>query len=154
MKNLNVMVKIIASKLAMGGIVRGVNISENGGVIKIGEISLNCHSGHNPVEVILKAFGDMSAIAPDTFDLSQKCDMDFELILRDVDVRKGAGSFKFDEVVITSVCQAFEILSQFEITKAKEEPAQDANKSEDVIAPAAADDKSLDESWHEGNEYI
>lgn len=164
MKNLNVMIKVLANKLATGAVVRGINISENGGTVKIGEISLNCHSGYNPVEVVLKAFGDMSAFAPDNFEMSQKCDMDFELTLRDVDVRKGRNSFKFEEIVITSLFEAFEVLSQFEIIKIdkEEEPVADVaetleaaadEKSEDVVAPAA-DEKSIDDQWLEGNKYI
>lgn len=149
MKNLNIMIKVLANKLAMGTVVRGVDISENGGSVKIGEISLNCHSGYNPVEVILKAFGDMKASAPDTFDMSQKSDMDFEMVIRDIEVRKGRNSFKFDEIVITSVFEAFEILSQFEIIKIdkEEEPvaATEETPEEEIMVAPAADEKSIDD---------
>lgn len=145
------MIKVIASKLATGTVVRGVDISENGRSVKIGEISLNCDSGHNPVKVLLKAFGDMKAYAPDNFDMVQKCDMDFEMVIRDIEVRKGRNSFKFDEIVITSVFEAFEILSQFEITKdnkeEEEEPvmATEETPEEEIMVATAAAEKSIDD---------
>lgn len=157
MKNLDIMVKMAAKQLEANGFIDNFKLSENGRKLTIGKIAMDASGGMLPGEFLFNLKEFFKGDIPNSVKSHLTCDWDMALRITDFKYTYKMESIEFDNMEFNSLASLFELATEFLHERSSSEPdgvVEAPEEAPEVVAPAAADDKSLDELWHEGNEFI